>query len=169
MECAYNFCMQRIVENLNEGVLSLPMAKVGYRMLPPSDRETLRKEFFQVMASLGIGKEVQEMVADVFKTSEIVMFTRRYRIGRLLVAGLPFTQIVKILRVGLDTIESIDEFLEGKLPNYRTVIPSTLERHHHDLSSKGRSSCRECRISLERHYPRHPLVLRLLLEHPTSR
>lgn len=143
------------------------MAKVDYRTLLPSDRETLRKEFFHVMESLGIGREVQEMVADVFKTSEIIMFTRRVRIGRLLVTGLPFTQIAKILRVGLDTIESIDKFLEGKLTNYRTVIPSTLQRHNHDLSS-GVRACKECRAALERHYPRHSLVLRLLLEHPTS-
>lgn len=143
------------------------MAKVDYRMLLPSDRETLRKEFFQVMESLDVGKELQEMVVDMFKTSEIIMFTRRVRIARLLVTGLPFTQIAKILRVGLDTIESIDEFLEGKLPNYRTIIPSILKHHHHDLLS-GAGVCKECRATLERHYPHHSLVLRLALEYPIS-
>lgn len=93
-----------------------------------------------------------QFLSDLFTESEFVMFARRLQIAKRLLAGFSYLRIRRDLRVGLDTIQVVHEWLENKFEDYRRVIPPLFK-----------SPQAQWERALRRAYSAHYLLLKLLL------
>ena len=67
----------------------------------------MKEEFCRIFASLESFEEVQALCRDLFTTSEIVMFVRRLRTARLLLAGQTYEEIMRGLGIGNSTVKAV--------------------------------------------------------------
>ena len=128
------------------------MPKVDYRRWSDEQRLLHIQELLSVCSRFGLNREGQLFLLDLCTSSEIVMFARRIHIAHRLILGKRFQDIQKELHVGLNTITSIDRWLERKLSSYRRTLPRLL--HSSDPAE------REDRISKK--YPLHTLLIQVL-------
>lgn len=99
------------------------MAKVDPRHYTKTERKVLKEVVLSTLRALDAGDESLRFLSDLFTESEFVMFARRIQIAKRLLAGCSYARIRGELRVGLDTIQGVHEWLDGKFENYRRVIP----------------------------------------------
>ena len=104
------------------------MPKVDYRRWSDEQRLLHIQELLSVCAKFGLSADGQHFLQDLCTESEIVMFARRIHIAHRLILGKRFQDIQKELHVGLNTITSIDRWLEHKLASYRRTLPRLLLR-----------------------------------------
>lgn len=102
------------------------MAKVEPRRYTKGERRVLREIFLSTLRALGAGDDCVRFLSDLFTESEFVMFARRVQIAKRLLAGYSYHHIRGELRVGLDTIQGVHAWLDGKFEDYRRVIPPLL-------------------------------------------
>ncbi len=104
--------------------------KVEYRKLSNRQRSILKKELFDTFKKLGIGDESALLLYDLLMRSEVIMLSRRILIARELFKGHTREYIKNKLRVGLDTIRSVDSWLEVRFPDYHQIISPLFEKNN---------------------------------------
>jgi uncharacterized protein YerC len=98
------------------------MAKVRYRSLPSKQRIELEKIFSDLLERIGVHASGRALLSDLLTKSEIIMLARRIQVADKLLSGKEFLEIASELRVGLDTVSSVDRWLAGKLTDYRSIL-----------------------------------------------
>lgn len=139
------------------------MGKVDFRTLHERERTALREELFETIDSFRSQADMRRFLSQLLTESEIIMFARRVRIAKLLVAGKTVDRICKKLRVGLATVQSVDRWLRLQCADYRSLLPPI----YADAARKkfrGRNPMPSDFTKMRRKYPLHFLFLNLLLE-----
>lgn len=142
------------------------MAKVEHRRFNKAQRQALREEFLSILHALKAGNDVLAFLGDFFTESEFIMFARRVSVAQRLLAGHSYHHIKQDLHVGLDTVQVVHEWLDGKFEDYRSVLPT--------LKNKGPRRVHKHRVPIEpysfrglrRRYPMHFLLFNVLLGDP---
>ena len=98
-----------------------------------SDSEHLFKTILQ-LESL---KEVQNFFRDLLSEQEIVEFSKRWKVARMLADNIPYTEIEKETGMSSTTIARISKWLQKGMNGYNTQINKL---HHDDHSSESRTS-----------------------------
>lgn len=98
------------------------MAKVDYRKLPAEERTALKKEWRTFLENIGIKKEGVTLVEQMLTESERIMLARRMRIARRLLHGEGFLFIAKKLHVSVNTVHSVDRWLQEQWSDYRHLL-----------------------------------------------
>lgn len=133
------------------------MPKVDPKRYTKAERRLLKEEFLTALQEMKAGNECLKLLSDLFTESEFVMFARRMQIAKRLIAGFSYLRIRRELRVGLDTIQAVHEWLESKFEDYRRIIPPLLK-----------SPQAQWERALRRAYSAHYLLLRLLFGRSTA-
>lgn len=144
------------------------MGKLECAKIPKAERQELERELLETLTKFGLTAQGKEFVHDLLMDSEVVMLARRLRIARRLLQGHSYRRIARDLRVGIDTIEKIHEWLDAKCEDYRRVLPPLLK--------KGPKKLHKIRVPIEpfsfrelrKRYPAHMLLFNLLLGDPRS-
>lgn len=111
------------------------MSKVNYYNLSTKERETYLNEFFDAVAALKTGKDVDNFFRDLFTLSEIVMISRRLQVAKMLLAGNTNEEIIEKLKVGRTTITLVDKWLCSGFGGYRQAI-KTAKRKNQPIDYK---------------------------------
>jgi uncharacterized protein YerC len=127
------------------------MPKVDPKRYTKAERKLLREEYLSALQKMEAGSDCIQFLSDLHTESEFVMFARRLQIAKRLLAGLSYLRIRRELRVGLDTIQAVHEWLESKFEDYRCVIPPLFN-----------SPQAQWERALRRAYSPHYLLLKLL-------
>lgn len=139
------------------------MGKVDYRKLSPKQYESLHDEVQRTLSALGLRSDGLALLLGLLTESEVVMFARRIQIARKLLRGESVKTISDTLRVGEDTVHSVDRWLSKTFPDYRNTlkrIPG--ERRERNGKPPEPYSFRW----LHKHYHRHWAILDLFLGEP---
>ncbi len=75
------------------------------------DRRLMLDEFFEIIAKLKNKEQVSRFFKDLLTPGEALMLTRRVAIAKLLLRGYNFKQIEDELKVGANTISSVNRWL----------------------------------------------------------
>ena len=83
-----------------------------------NDRHEMLDEFFEIIAKLKNKDQVSKFFKDLLTPSEALMLTRRVAIAKLLLGGLNFREIQKELKVGVNTVNSVNRWLYAGFGGY---------------------------------------------------
>lgn len=140
----------------------MAMGKVQHRQLTKSEWEALRRTLVTAFRRSGVKREGEELLFDLLTKSEVIMLARRLLIAQHLLKGESFEEIARELHVGLPTVQSIDHWLEAKLPFYRRIL-----RFEEDAGKKKRFPADPHSFrGLRARYPAHFALFNLLLGDP---
>lgn len=98
------------------------MGKVQHRQLTKNEWEALRRTLRAALRRVGVKKEGEDLLFDLLTKSEVIMLARRILIAQHLLKGKSFEEISYELHVGFPTIQTVDHWLDGRLPFYRRVL-----------------------------------------------
>ncbi|MEK7136808.1 MAG: Trp family transcriptional regulator [Patescibacteria group bacterium] len=146
------------------------MSKVEPRKLSPRELQAMQKELEVFLLRLPRRKDIVTLFNVLLTHSERIMVIRRLRIAHGLLLGKTYLEIRAEHGVGIDTIRTVHQLLEGQLANYRTVLSDVLAK----ASEEGEKKKRVGRISLDptsfralrKRYPAEFLFFNLLLGDP---
>jgi len=79
-------------------------------------------ELFEVILSLKNLKEAREFFRDLFTEQEIVDFSQRWKVARMLAKGTPYTEIEKKTGMSSTTIARIHKWLKQGMGGYKLMI-----------------------------------------------
>lgn len=113
------------------------MSKVDYRRLPQGTRASLEASLLASFRTLLKSGRGERFLRAFLTRSEIVMLARRLDIARRLLQGQGIYRIREELKVGLDTIYAVSEWLEDHADDYRRLFPPP-PKH------RGKASTIEC-------------------------
>lgn len=98
-------------------------------------------------------KEMKQFLRDLLTESERIMLGRRILIARMLIAGHTWNQVMTKLRVGPDTIQRVERWLEDQMPGYEQAV----ERMQKEFEKRKRPESFTF-AALKRKYPLHFLL-----------
>ncbi|MEK7505884.1 MAG: YerC/YecD family TrpR-related protein [Patescibacteria group bacterium] len=67
-------------------------------------------------------EEIKMFLRDLLTESERIMLGRRILIARMLISGKTWEKIIDELKVGPDTIQRVEKWLDDQFPGYEKVI-----------------------------------------------
>jgi TrpR-related protein YerC/YecD len=103
--------------------------------LSKKETDELFIRFVQSLIVIRNSVEAANFVKDLLSESEVLMLARRLQIADLLIQGLTYEQIRKVMKVGDGTIARVQTWLKLYGEGYRTVI----ERTQKKLAGSGQS------------------------------
>ncbi len=105
----------------------------------PNWKTTDSQHLFETILGLNSLEETQNFFRDLLTEQEIVEFTNRWKVARMLTEGVSYADIEKETGMSSTTIARISKWLNNGMNGYKTQI----EKRHHTLSSSesGLSSC----------------------------
>ena len=141
------------------------MSKVSHHAITASEREIMLRHIAHAIGSLKREKDIHLFLQQLLTPSEVIMLSRRLKVARLLIEGKTYREIRELLKVGISTIITIDQWLEKALrryPRHRSTIsansPSTA-----GTKKSRRSSIRNSLLPRGK-YGIEYLLINLLLE-----
>lgn len=137
--------------------------KVKYNQLTDFEKKKFLGEFYDMISLLRTRDEVKKFFKDLLTLSEVVMISRRIQIAKMLIGGLSYEEIRKELKVGSNTINQVERWLNNGFGGYKEII----KRHGKEKSKKSKITEKmpAAPFSLphiRRKYPLHFLLLNLL-------
>lgn len=87
------------------------MSKFNFRILSTAEWEKIDEELWEAILSMKQDRQMIDFLRLLFTSSELVMFTRRIRIAKLLLENKSHLQIRYKLRVGFSTIHTVERWL----------------------------------------------------------
>ena len=84
--------------------------------------DVLLVDFFMAISRIESKNEAELFLSDLLTKKELRMLARRLRIAILLSLDFTFSEIVKEMRVGRQTISTVHHWLEEEGAGYRLVI-----------------------------------------------
>ncbi len=90
------------------------MPKILPHNLPSKEKKGLLKEFYDFVSSLN-RKEAEDFFRDFLTPSEQIILSRRLRVGKMLLRGYSSARIRKELKVGVSTVQFVQNWLKDEL------------------------------------------------------
>lgn len=87
------------------------MAKRRIYEVEKSERYSMLDDFFAMIAKIKNKNEASKFFKDLLTPSESLMITRRIAIAKLLLEGWTFEEISRKMKVGTNTINSVNRWL----------------------------------------------------------
>jgi len=100
------------------------MSRVNPRIIDQNDKRKYLDLLWTSIAGLNNRAEVKSFFKDLFSESESIMFARRIHVAQLLLNGKTYQEISKLLSVGQDTINKVQQWLTSGFGGYEKVISS---------------------------------------------
>lgn len=97
------------------------MGKFDYRELPASDRIKFTEELAEVLARITDKRQMRELLTTLLTPSELIMLSQRLEIAERLLEGKSYATIRKEIKVGISTIQSVDQWLERMVRDYQNM------------------------------------------------
>ena len=134
-----------------------------YNQLTDFEKKKYLGEFYDMISLLRTRDEVKKFFKDLLTLSEVVMISRRIQIAKMLLGGLGYEEIRKELKVGSNTINQVEKWLNNGFGGYKEII----KRHGKEKSEKfkkadGLPAAPFSLRYIRRKYPLHFLLLNLL-------
>jgi uncharacterized protein YerC len=82
------------------------------------ERYSMLNDFFRMVAELKTQKDAANFFKDLLTPSESLMLTRRIEIAKMLLEGWNFEEIRRKLKVGYNTINSVNRWLYSGFGGY---------------------------------------------------
>lgn len=122
------------------------------------DEERVRTlDALYIAAGAVHGRDAMKLfLRDLLTESERIMLGRRIRIARALIAGSPRRDIMRELKVGPDTIQRVDRWLNDQFPGYEQAI-AELEKEFAKRKDK-KAYATSALYRLKKKYPGHFLL-----------
>lgn len=98
------------------------MAKRKVQEVDQKERHVMLDEFFGMIAALKTPENAANFFEDLLTPSESLMLTRRIAIAKMLLEGWSCDDIRKKLRVGYNTINSVNKWLYSGFGGYLKEI-----------------------------------------------
>ncbi len=127
------------------------------------ERFQLVGEFFDIIAGLKGKQDIIDFFIGLLTSSEALMLARRIQIAKLIIEGGNYEEIRKELNVGLQTIQSVHDWLHKRDGAYRKIMEKYLEKN----KTKNEAEKREAKEyytydGLLDRYPQHRFLKELL-------
>ena len=135
--------------------------KVRYNQLSEFEKKKYLGEFYTMVSLLRSREEVKKFFKDLLTLSEVVMISRRIQIAKMLLAGLSYEEIVKKLKVGINTVSQVDRWVRGGFGGYKEVINRYDKKNARREIEKMPAPPFSWQ-AIKRKYPLHFLLLNLL-------
>ena len=100
------------------------MPRVSPRILNPDEKMKYLDLLWTSIAGLESREEVKNFFKDLLSESEAVMLARRILIAKMLLEGKTYTEITEELKVGVDTIGRVSQWLTSGFGGYEKAIES---------------------------------------------
>lgn len=107
-------------------------------------------------------EEVKNFFKDLLTLSEVVMISRRIQIAQMLLEGLGYEEIRKKLKVGFNTINQVERWLNNGFGGYRKTI---MEYKRKKKRKENEDYLQEVPYSkkwVQKKYPLHFLLANLM-------
>lgn len=88
---------------------------------PSSYPTTAMKELFDAILSLETPDEAANFFRDLLTMAELKEFANRWQMVKLLVRGLPYTEIASQLKTSTATVTRVAQWLHNGMRGYSTV------------------------------------------------
>lgn len=98
------------------------MTKVNPRFLDPKERREYLDLLWTSIAGLETRQGVKNFFKDLLSESEAVMLARRILIAKMLLEGKTYQEIIDELKVGIDTINRVSQWLSSGFGGYEKAI-----------------------------------------------
>lgn len=135
--------------------------KVKSHQLTEAERKKIFNDFYNAIASLNDSKEAEIFLNDLLSPSELIMISRRIQIARLLLAGETQAAVRDKLKVGFNTINQVERWLNNGFNGYKTVLKKKKGRNYREKPSL-KDDPPYSLSRLRKRYPAHFLLLNLL-------
>ena len=103
------------------------MAKVKTHLIDPKEKYRIIGEFYEAVSGLKNKKEVIDFFIGLLTPSEALMMARRIQIAKLILEDKSYDEIKKESRVGTDTINKTDKWLNNSGEEYNKWIRKNFE------------------------------------------
>ncbi len=140
------------------------MARAKPQRIPFKERQQLFHEFWTAIALLETVDEIKNFFRDLLSETEAVMLSRRLKIAKLIVKGLSYDDIAKIMHASSATIASVHSWLDGGFGGYHDSISkleAELKRQVLVAEKKAKSREPFSFESLKRKYPLHFMLFNI--------
>lgn len=97
------------------------MGKFDYRQLPSSKRRDLMDQVAEILTTIKTKDEMRQFLQRLLTPSEYIMLARRLAVAQKLTQGHSYTKIREELKVGMSTIQSVNQWLEYAVGDYATA------------------------------------------------
>lgn len=101
------------------------------------DDMRLQNELYQAVLSLKNLDEARRFFRDLLTEEEILEFSKRWQVARLLDADVPYSAIQKQTDMSSTTIARISKWLRSGMGGYALVLKRLGSHHAHPSRSKG--------------------------------
>jgi TrpR-related protein YerC/YecD len=135
--------------------------KVRYNELNEFQKKKYLGEFYDMISILRTRDEAKNFFKDLLTLSEVVMISRRIQIAKMLLSGKSYEEIRKELRVGSNTVNQVEKWVNNGFGGYKEII----KRYSKKKASEIKKEVGDTPFSLNhirRKYPLHFLLLNLL-------
>ena len=106
------------------------MARFDYRKLSKQERSELVAELVTAMEAIQRKKDLATFFLQLATPSEAVMMARRWKVAQELAAGKGYRTIAHEMKVGISTIESVDQLLSEAIGDYRARFEEVWEEEN---------------------------------------
>ena len=90
--------------------------------LSPQEQQMLLVSFCKALVELRTPEEAAQFLKDLLSKQEAEMLAKRIEIARLLIKGLTYGEIGKILRVSHGTVARVSQWLATSGEGYRLIV-----------------------------------------------
>jgi len=139
------------------------MPRVSPRILDPNEKMKYLDLLWTSIAGLRDRAEVKNFFKDLLSESEAVMLSRRILIAKLLLEGKTYTEITDELKVGVDTIGRVSQWLTSGFGGYEKAIKSFNQALARRKEIENKKFLRPYSFDwLKNKYPLHFLLFNLI-------
>ncbi len=137
--------------------------KVKYNQLTDFQKKKYLGEFYDMISLLQNREEVKKFFKDLLTLSEVVMISRRIQIAKMLLGGQSYENIRKDLKVGSNTVNQVEKWLNNGFGGYKEIIKRhSKEKTKNSKITKNIPAAPFSLRHIRRKYPLHFLLLNLL-------
>jgi TrpR-related protein YerC/YecD len=132
------------------------MAKRKVYEVDKAERYAMLNDFFKMVASIKDHQEAAKFFKDLLTPSESLMLTRRIAIAKLLLEDWTFMEIAQKLKVGTNTVNSVNRWLFTGFGGYLNELKKSKSKKEFQESMPTTTWER-----LKKKYPAHFMVFNL--------
>jgi TrpR-related protein YerC/YecD len=92
--------------------------KKRFHEVDPKERRKMLNDFCGMITRIKNNKDAEKFLRDLLTPSEIIMIMHRIEIAKMLLAGFPYEDIRKKLKVGHGTIGAVNRWLYSGFGGY---------------------------------------------------
>lgn len=140
------------------------MSRVNPRNIDSNAKMKYLDLLWTSIAKLETREEVKQFFKDLLSESEAIMIARRIEIAKRLIAGDSYDKIASELKVGMDTIGRVQQWLTSGFGGYEKAIKGFEKELNHRSAKYSKSNESDLYTFgwLKKKYPFHFLLFNLI-------